>query len=139
MAASSFSSWDGEMAWQDNNEALVPYTHSALERGKYNTDLLLSNGRNHPAAKYCRYLGPDWYLPSSEELYILMLKQYKDPGLASAFITQRESFYWSSTESNVTSSAMSLLCRVTGSSVISAHYYSIDKMLNSKVRCVRNI
>ena len=70
--------------------------------GKTNTDVVMqrSDYAEHPAVKWCREQGEEWYLPSREELSVLYnvnslvdktLTQYSDTQIASKW-------YWSSTE-----------------------------------------
>ncbi len=67
--------------------------------GKANTDKLMAMiaiGEDHPAARLCRALGPQWYLPAKDELALLYSNRASFGGLAAIGMT--ESGYHSSNE-----------------------------------------
>lgn len=66
--------------------------------GKENTDLLISFTGDYNAAEKCRSLGPDWYLPSVEEMEVLYENREK---IGNFILTGKrpEGLYWTSSES----------------------------------------
>ena len=67
----------------------------SLGEGKTNTDLILNycDSDADAAAALCRALGPEWFLPSMEELYLLDKNVPNTLNLFSTF-----DYYWSSSE-----------------------------------------
>ena len=86
-----------------------PGAQSATD-GLSNTDAMLSHQNATSAAQLCRNLGPDWYLPSNREVYLLfsqeilidqILDNDGDPntnGLIQEKFEPTVARYWSSTE-----------------------------------------
>lgn len=129
--------WDPTMAWQNKTHAIPVSTSVKIGTGKSNTDLLLNNGFVHDAATYCRYLGPDWYLPSLDELRMLMSNQYKYLG---SRILPGRGPYWSSSEAG-TDIGFAVTSSVDAANVVSVQTTSVWKTFVDKVqvKCVRNI
>ena len=71
----------------------IPDTETILGAGRKNTARILAVDTNAPAAKACRDIGPDWFLPSTDELYLLYEKSYLD-------VTLGGGFFWSSSQYN---------------------------------------
>lgn len=82
-----------------------------LGQGQIYTDSILSqlSPVNAPAAAWCRMHGPNWYLPSAEELFVLLFKA--NGGLAEYGVISKalvraggkaldQNWYWSSTEND---------------------------------------
>lgn len=62
--------------------------------GKSSTDAMMLSPIEHPAAVYCRAMGPDWYLPSYLELKLFY--DYRE--LLGTPYSFKPSGYWSATE-----------------------------------------
>ncbi len=86
---------------QNTDENDHPFTYG---QGKTNTQAILSVlGTEAEAANWCTSFGDDWYLPSSGELYYLMVTAKKGSMLfnkLSSVGAKLEGWYWSSTEHN---------------------------------------
>jgi len=94
---------DIDVPWAPGNLFITETGATSATNGAGNTDRIIStygNSKGRYAAKVCRdYAGSgfrDWYLPSKDEL-VLLLEQ---KGVIGGFETQNfhESDYWSSTE-----------------------------------------
>lgn len=83
---------------------------SRLSDGKYNTDMVMSRAdrSQYPAFVWCRSKGPDWYLPSLNELRKLLLNNslcdkvnatLKKHGKTQLYNNGYGDWFWSSTES----------------------------------------
>jgi hypothetical protein len=78
--------------------------------GVANTNAMEANGfANYPAARSCRALGTEWYLPAREELIML----YNNRGDIGGFL---QSMYWSSTDRGVFSGYNAAWCLQNGNS-----------------------
>ena len=67
-----------------------------LGQGKFNTDAILANcdDLENGAAKLCRDLGPEWFLPSMEEIWLV------DQNLNVLLLFTDFDYYWTSSESS---------------------------------------
>lgn len=96
--------------WSDAlNSEVGPEAQSATD-GISNTNAMLEHQNSTSAAQLCRNLGPEWYLPSNRELYLLfsqeilidqILDNDGDPntnGLIQEKFSPTNARYWSSTE-----------------------------------------
>lgn len=114
--------------WKTSDTSTSGTAAVGVGMGKHSTDAMIVAGADeHPAAKYCREMGPGWYLPSRDEL--LLIYNYKAAlGTSYTFYAIE---YWSATESYIYTSWY-------------VHFYngytgSYDKTGNVRVRCVREI
>lgn len=109
-----------------------PGTADGLGMGKSSTAAMIAanvGAEQHPAANYCRALGPEWYMPSKSE-WVLLTKNRTQLGSSYTF---NNGFYWSATEGSDTTVSYTVHS-ATGNS-------NNDIKTNdaSKVRCIRNI
>jgi hypothetical protein len=69
--------------------------------GEANTDMLMAlhtaGPQTYPAAAACRAMGPQWYLPATQELEFVWLSRFQI-NLATAGINTTGDQYWSSTQ-----------------------------------------
>ena len=71
---------------------------TAFGAGQANTQIILEACQEPDcAARVAASVGPDWYLPSRDELEAIRVRLHND-GLASYFIDNTYNWYWSSTE-----------------------------------------
>lgn len=99
---------------------------SSTTNGTNNTNVLVALAVDYDAAETCRLLGPDWYLPSRDELLAVMANKTAIGGF-SALGTGGH--YWTSTEASA--STAYTVSHQTGA----AATYSKNSGWN--VRCVR--
>jgi len=96
--------------WSDKlTREVGPAALSATD-GRTNTEAMLAHQKVTSTAQLCRNLGPDWYLPSNRELYMLFTQELiidqildndGDPttnGLVQEKTEPTLAWYWSSTE-----------------------------------------
>lgn len=62
-------SYEMKMLWATEVKNVLG-TQNGCGFGKKNTQILVDMGKNYLAANACRELGPDWYLPSIDEITI---------------------------------------------------------------------
>lgn len=108
----------------------LPNTEFApLATGKNNTDAMIAAGASiHPAAQYCRSMGPEWYLPSIGELSMIYDNQNS---LGSSYKFNELNKYWSSSQDDV---------RFSWNVNFNGGLTFFDNQTNSeRVRCVREI
>jgi len=79
----------------------VAGTGTAVGTGKQNTELIIASTNQrgwaaHVCAEYTRNGFSDWFLPSSDELYLMYNNLYRNGGLGNF----SRSYYWSSSENN---------------------------------------
>ena len=104
---------ESEMKWDNSRRHVdIPYLGNTdndrkvfiYGLGKNNTMAIIQQcGGNAIAASWCLNHGVEWYLPSSGELYLLMMSAKKGTALYSkleSFGTQLSGWYWSSSEHN---------------------------------------
>lgn len=101
--------------------------NSGLGTGKSGTDAMIAAGVSaHPAAKYCRDMGPEWYFPSVAEVALI----YNNSAILGNSYQLGSVFYWCNSQYN------------TGGGVLwefGGDLYVNDKVSEWYVRCVRNI
>ena len=74
---------------------------SSHNDGKVNTDKVMAraDSANYPAFKWCRAKGQEWYMPSKEEIELLLQVRYKvNKTLRDKSMKELIGLYWSSTE-----------------------------------------
>jgi hypothetical protein len=89
---------NGSIKWKIENTT-TPGTDTS--DGLSNTDILVADAVEHPAANSCRSLGTKWYLPAKDELNLFWTNSTSQGGdldLASIGIDTSGIFYWSSSE-----------------------------------------
>jgi uncharacterized protein (TIGR02145 family) len=73
-------------------------TSTAFGAGQTNTQIILDACQDSDcAARIAASVGPDWYLPSRDELEAIRVRLHND-GLASYYMNNTHNWYWSSTE-----------------------------------------
>lgn len=113
-----------------NNEGTPGTAARGLGMGKSNTDAMIAaNAGNvqHSAANYCRAMGPEWYLPSWDELTLFWTYR----SLLGPSYTFGAATYWSTTETNNNYNFNVNLGNGTSNTG--------NKTDSYRVRCVRNI
>lgn len=98
------------VAWSDVTTQKIGENAKSATDGAGNTDAIIAQQISGSAAQLCRNLGPDWYLPSNREVFLLfsqeilidqILDNDGDPntnGLIQEEFMPTLARYWSSTE-----------------------------------------
>lgn len=98
------------VSWSDVTDIEIGAAAQSATDGVSNTDAIINQQMVTSAAQLCRDLGPEWYLPSNRELYLLfshevlidqILDNDGDPstnGLVQEKFEPTLARYWSSTE-----------------------------------------
>lgn len=115
---------EGQFQWKVSATSTAGAVDSTTD-GLANTDAIEAAGlSDHPAAEACRDRGPEWYLPSINELILMQ-------GPSGVIGAVADEYYWASAQSTITSSARRrIIAGSTGSSTTS-------KTTSHYVRCVR--
>lgn len=122
---------DPEKQWKTSNTFTSGTTAPGLGMGKSSTDAMIAAGADeHPAAKYCREMGPEWYLPSRDELLLI----YNYQAALGTSYTFPANIYRSSTADR-SDHDFGSLCVLFGSGTVEY----LKKTSTIKVRCVREI
>lgn len=122
----------GKITWNNGTSGAFSTGATSTNDGKANTDTLVSfSGGQQPykAAIMCRSLGPEWYLPSVNELKAIVNLAGLIPTLATGNGTWDKS-YWSSTDKD-TIRACGLRVQDGGTCG------GWSRNLNLNIRCVR--
>lgn len=126
---------DPELVWSTRHDAPVA-PEGGLGFGKSNYAVLKTmDPTDYPIGQVCKDLGPEWYVPSVDELRLIY--PYNETFSASYTFNNdgNNSIYWSSTDGSwLASIGVSFFLDGNGSGV-----YEMDKMATFRVRCVRNI
>lgn len=120
---------DERLKWK-TEQTMTTGTMLNIGFGDINTEIMINSSVypiDHPAAKYCREMGPEWFLPSRDE-WLLIYNQLSTLGASYSFYPNH---YWSSTGGNDTASWYVYLH--TGTTTTNA------KTMASRIRCVRYI
>lgn len=124
---------DLNMKWQTGTTAIGGTSENA-GTGKSNTDRMIAanaGSLQHPAANYCRTMGPEWYLPSKAELFIIAALEYNGQVRLGNSYTFGAYRYWTSSEyAENYSSYFDFEFTALGFYFKESEY---------KVRCIRNI
>lgn len=111
-------------------ELISDLTTAKLGMGKSSTDAMVATpdlAAAHPAANYCREMGPEWYLPSIAELKLIYNNMVY---LGTSYSYPPRTNYWSATEQLMAYS----FCMTVAGTVINTGKISL-----LQVRCVREI
>jgi hypothetical protein len=90
----------GKTTWNKGSTGVILTAATSTTDGKANTDILVGLTSGHEpykAAELCRALGPEWYLPSVQELKVIVNLPVLLPTFATGIGTWDKS-YWSSTD-----------------------------------------
>lgn len=120
---------DERLKWK-TEQTMTTGTVLDIGFGNINTEIMIISSVypiDHPAAKYCREMGPEWFLPSRDE-WLLIYNQLSTLGASYSFYTNH---YWSSTGGDATSCWYVYFSN--GFTTVNA------KTLVSRIRCVRYI
>lgn len=125
---------DPTKQWQTIRTS-ISGTPTGYGAGQSSTNAMIAanveGGVQHPAANYCRSMGPEWYLPSSNELLLI----YDKRNLLGPSYTFTINNYWTSTTSlSNTTYIVKMDPDYTGIRTLTT-----DRMSSSMTRCVRNI
>lgn len=111
-------------------ESVTAFANAKLGMGKSSTDAMVDTpalAAEHPAANYCREMGPDWYLPSVAELALI----YNNKASLGTSYSCAAFSYWSATQNN-TSGSWFVAFNNGKTSTDTKHF-------NYRLRCVRDI
>jgi hypothetical protein len=122
---------DGTASWKSVN-TLTALTLNGTQQvestssadGLLNTNILVSDSDNHPAADICRSKGAEWYLPSPAEMITITGNLSSIP---SWVVTDPTQIVWTSTNNNTGATTR----RFNGAGSI------VNRTQSNAVRCVR--
>lgn len=126
----------GGTNWNNGTSNWVATGATSASDGTTNTDTLVALsdiGSPYRAAQICRAYGPDWYLPSKDELNVLYLNRYAIGGFDTTTGWSR-SYYWSSSEY---SDSIAYYQKFSAS--VPTPLTTHDKTYYFYIRCIRQI
>lgn len=130
LPAESSKADDPEIPWS-TIPGVVGIKDAKLATGKGNyAQLSALDSDMYPIGLICRNLGPEWYVPSKEELTFIYNNK-STFGVSYSFVAINDYYYWSATE--VTEGYS------WGVGIVSGYTAHCLKTINKRVRCVREL